>query len=150
LLSAAEMASETLRALIGDLRRSTLGRGGLDRALTSLVRALQAQASAQVRAKIHSVKTTPEVELVIYQIAKEALTNSVSHARARVISVSLEASPEEIILSIVDDGIGFDPSRPTEGHYGLHIMRERATSIGGTLYIDSLLGAGSTLRLIVR
>jgi signal transduction histidine kinase len=150
LLSAAEIASETLRDLIGDLRRSTLGRGGLDRALSSLIRALQAQASAHLRTKIHSVKTTPEAELVIYQIAKEALTNAVSHSRARVITVSLEATPGEIVLSVVDDGVGFDPSRPMEGHYGLHIMRERAASIGGALYLDSMLGAGSTLRLIVR
>jgi signal transduction histidine kinase len=87
--------------------------------------------------------------LVIYQIAKEALTNAITHSRAPAISVSLEVFPGEIILSVVDNGVGFEPSRPLEGHYGLHIMNERATSIGGILYVDSLLGAGCTVRLIV-
>jgi signal transduction histidine kinase len=150
LLSAAEIASETLRSLIGDLRRSTLGRGGLDRALVSLIRALQAQVPAQVRARVRPVKATPEVELVIYQIAKEALTNAVTHSRASAISVSLEASPGEVMLSVTDNGVGFDPSQPIEGHYGLHIMSERAASIGGALYVDSLFGGGCTVRLIVR
>lgn len=148
LLSAAEIASETLRDLIGDLRRSTLGRGGLDRAVSSFIRAIESQGSIHVVSHIEQVHADPAVELAVYQIAKEALTNAIHHSRAGTISVSLIQSDGDLVLSIADDGIGFDPSTPKDGHYGLHILAERAAAIGATLFVDSFPGGGCTIRVI--
>ena len=54
---------------------------------------------------------------------------------------------ERIVLSLSDDGVGFDPAAPRTGHYGLRGMQEQAALIGARLRIDSQLGAGTTLTL---
>ena len=51
-------------------------------------------------------------------------------------------------MSIVDDGVGFDPDHEPDGHYGLIGMRERAASIDGTLHISSVLGRGTTVTVV--
>jgi signal transduction histidine kinase len=150
LLTAAELASTTLRGLIGDLRRSTIGRGGLGPSLVGLARGLQDITAMTFHTDVSAVETAPATELVLYQIAKEALTNAATHSRATNIWVELRQDPECISLSVRDDGIGFDPSIQREGHYGLAIMTERSLAIGGQLYVDSAPKQGSEISLTIR
>lgn len=150
LLTAAELASGTLRDLMGDLRRSTVGRGGLRGALTSLIRGLERQTTMKIHSEIKETSAGPQVDLAIYQIAKEGLTNATSHSHAQNLWVELTKDLDVVRLVIRDDGVGFDPLAVQEGHYGMLIMRERAEAIGGQLFIDSSPGRGAKITLVIR
>jgi signal transduction histidine kinase len=150
LVSATDRASEVIRTLVGDLRKSGLGRGGLASALHRLSAVVQEQTRARVHSEIDDVQTPPKVQLALYQIAKEGLGNVVRHSRANNAWLELSSEGEMVTLSIRDDGIGFDPTAPHEEHYGLLIMKERAVSVGGSLYLDSAPGEGCQLRVIVQ
>jgi signal transduction histidine kinase len=150
LLTAAELASSTLRSLIGDLRRSALGRGGLGPALLSLIRSVTKQSSIVMHADIGRVALDPDSELVVYQLAKEALSNAVAHSKAANLWVHLFEEGGSARLTVEDDGVGFDPLEERVGHYGLAIMRERASAVGGDLYVDSLPGRGSRIDLALK
>jgi signal transduction histidine kinase len=149
LLAAAELAAGLLRQLIGDLRKSSLGRCGLTTSLQSLVRELQSQTSAHLSAEIGPVDTSPERELAIYQIAKEGIVNALHHSRASSISVELVADSSGVRLVVSDDGVGFDPFTDKTDHYGLRIVRERATMLGAQLFVDAAPGLGCRLTLLV-
>jgi signal transduction histidine kinase len=150
LLTAADLASSTLRDLIGDLRRSALGRDGLPPALMSLIRSTAQQTPIKVHADVGSVRLEPDAELVVYQIAKEALGNAITHSTAANVWVQLANDSEAALLSIRDDGTGFDPLHERAGHYGIAIMKERASAIGANLYIDSWPGRGTKIELTIR
>ena len=89
---------------------------------------------------------SPDVEQALYRIAQETLENLTTHSRAKKFSVQLTYN-EHVTLIIQDDGIGFDPSKETSGHFGLVGMRERAELVGGTLKIESEKGKGTRVVL---
>jgi signal transduction histidine kinase len=149
LVEAAEVASTNARSLIGELRESTLGRGGLAPSLAKLIQLMAASARVKVEAGIGRVEADGATELALYQIAKEALSNALTHARATRVAVELAQSEGVIALTIRDDGIGFDPRIEREGHFGLHIMRERASAAGAELFLDSGLGEGTQITTLV-
>lgn len=95
-----------------------------------------------------STKILPSaVEISLFRITQEALTNIAKHAKANHISVTLERKPDKkIILSIVDDGIGFNPGSPSLG-LGLVMMRERVLSTGGHWMIQSDPGVGTKIQI---
>jgi signal transduction histidine kinase len=150
LVTAAELASSSLRDLIGDLRRPVLGREGLSDALQRLVHLECRKSSIKTHCDTHPVHLDHERELVLYQIAKEALTNAVRHSNAENIYISLYEAGGNIELIIRDDGQGFDLLEIPPGHFGLGIMRERAAAIGAQTYIDSVPGRGTIVRVILR
>lgn len=91
-----------------------------------------------------------EMQMHVFRIIQEALTNARKHSQARSIQVQLSKVNNHFNLIIEDDGIGFDPVQVNPDdkiHYGLHFMRERAEKIGGKLFIDSETGKGA--RVIV-
>jgi signal transduction histidine kinase len=92
------------------------------------------------------LRTSPELELLVYQVVREALTNAVKHSAAGTIWLSLRSEDEKIIVTILDDGVGFDIDRPRdERHFGLELMSERVASIGGALDIRSQPDCGVTV-----
>jgi signal transduction histidine kinase len=96
-----------------------------------------------------SLADSPEVEYQLLGIAQEAMSNAVKHAGARRLEVQLEQTPGQIVMSIGDDGSGFDMDNPRFGHFGIVGMRERAREIGADLSIDSEVGRGTTLAVVV-
>jgi signal transduction histidine kinase len=86
---------------------------------------------------------------MLYRIAQEAIHNTVKHARATTIDLSLTTHDGRIKLDIADNGRGFDASGTFPGHLGLVSMRERATRAGGDLTIDSSSGEGTRVRVEV-
>jgi signal transduction histidine kinase len=149
LLSAAEDASTTLRELIGDLRRSALGSGGLPAALNRLVETVRRQGRLEVGVEIHNVDPEPMTQLVLYQVAKEALGNVLTHARATKVELKLTEDSDHWLLEISDDGVGFDSSAENPGHYGIAIMRERAAALGGHFFLDSAPRLGCRIRTML-
>jgi signal transduction histidine kinase/CheY-like chemotaxis protein len=81
--------------------------------------------------------------LHLYRIAQEAINNAVKHSGARQITVTLDFSKENKVLSIEDDGCGFDPEVEHGPSTGLRLMPYRAAMIGGTLTITSQPNAGT-------
>ncbi|GAF99157.1 unnamed protein product, partial [marine sediment metagenome] len=85
-------------------------------------------------------------EQALFRIAQEALANVARHAQATRVTVELHATLETVTLQVADDGRGFDPSAAqTEATMGLQGMRERLAGLGGTLTVDTALGAGTRL-----
>jgi signal transduction histidine kinase len=92
---------------------------------------------------------SPEAASQVLHIAREALSNALRHSDAGRIRVSLIADGDDAVLSVEDDGRGFDPDAPRgPGHFGVANMHDRAATIGGTLQIRSRPGLGT--RIIVR
>jgi two-component system sensor histidine kinase UhpB len=91
---------------------------------------------------------SPDVELVIYRIAQEGLTNALRHSGARSVTVSLVADAETLTLRVVDDGKGLPANLPS-GTAGIAGMRERALLVGGRLSIESRPDEGTEVRLSI-
>ncbi|TDU26850.1 signal transduction histidine kinase [Panacagrimonas perspica] len=88
-------------------------------------------------------------DAMLFRLLQEALLNIQKHAKATTVEVLLEARGDEVVLSISDDGQGFDPENVPLGHYGLMTMRERAEAAGGELRVDAFGGRRGT-RIEVR
>lgn len=91
---------------------------------------------------------TSEARTVVYRIVEEALTNVERHARARGVVVAVERQAAGVLVTIEDNGAGFDPVDVFElsaEHLGLQVMRERAQMSGGWLRANSAIGFGTTI-----
>ena len=82
-------------------------------------------------------------------IVNEALWNAWRHGRARQASVTLWYGKRGLLITVVDDGCGFEPGRQLQGHFGLRIMRERAEALGGRLQVYSVPQKGTQVSLYV-
>ena len=85
----------------------------------------------------------------LFRIVQEALNNSVKHGQARTVSIALAAEGERIVLTIQDDGTGFQPGVRTDG-LGLKIMQYRARRIGGSFDIQTGAAGGTTVTVAFR
>jgi ligand-binding sensor domain-containing protein/signal transduction histidine kinase len=94
----------------------------------------------------------PSLENEVFRIAQEAFANVVRHAKAAHAMIDLRYHPNELTLTIADNGIGFDATDttlPAKGHFGLQGMQERAKQIGGELSMKSSPESGTTVTLTV-
>ncbi|ALG15022.1 sensor histidine kinase [Kibdelosporangium phytohabitans] len=95
---------------------------------------------------------TPEVEAGLLRVAQGALANVTEHAQATRAAVTLTYLADEVVLDVRDDGAGFDPAavRTTPGRgYGLRMIGERVSALGGTLVVESAPGEGTALAVTV-
>jgi signal transduction histidine kinase len=93
-------------------------------------------------------RLSAEVETVLYRVTQEALNNVAKHAAARNVRVGLEHGPDATVLTVTDDGTGFDLKRQRRDgttHFGLDGMTERAALVGGTLSVEGRPGHGTTV-----
>lgn len=79
--------------------------------------------------------------LCLYRVAQEAVTNAIKHSRAKNVSVQLLGTSGAVVMTVEDDGVGFDAGAAPRG-LGLLSMSERVEQIGGTLQIRSKRGGG--------
>jgi len=91
----------------------------------------------------------PDVALCLFRVAQEALGNAVRHSDARHISVELTGAPSSLVLTIADDGKGFDVESAQNGGLGLMSMRERVESVGGLLETHASPASGTRLTVTV-
>ena len=95
---------------------------------------------------------SPDVQLQIFRIVQEALSNARKHSKARHVQVKFEADAGRVFVTIRDDGHGFSPdnlSKVHGQHFGLQFMQERAGQLDGTLQIQSTPGKGTEVVLEV-
>ena len=146
-----EIAS--LRALITELRPAALDQLGLVPAIETLAERTASTEGLTVETHIElgyeaHERLGPELESNLYRLAQEALTNVAKHAGATRIEIGLVARNGAIVLSVEDDGSGFDPAAHHSG-FGLVGMRERVALAGGRLDIESGPGRGTRLTVEV-
>jgi len=92
-------------------------------------------------------KLAPDLQLAIFRVVQECVSNAAKHAEATQLQVRLGWEPDRLLLTVKDDGKGFTPSASPAGHYGLRNMQERAGRFGGILVIDSAPGKGALVSL---
>jgi two-component system sensor histidine kinase UhpB len=146
----AEIVQQSLadvRRISQELRPGPLEELGLVNALISLCARIAEQSGMRVHREFEGQISdlSPEVELAIYRIAQEALTNAVRHSGASDVTVSLACPNHQLVLSVTDNGRGLRNSATPGG--GLTGMRERALLIGAELEIGSADGSGATVTL---
>jgi len=87
------------------------------------------------------------VQLVAYQVAKEAVTNSLRHSRGTLVCVTVESVDDLLVVAVDDDGIGVPPdAMRQDSHFGFQLMRERVDGVGGRLTIESREPYGTSVR----
>jgi signal transduction histidine kinase len=137
-----------IRRLVYDLRPPALDDLGLAEALRRLAERYGSE-SEQLRVSVQAPRELPNlpaaVEVAVYRIAQEALTNVARHARARSCVVRLAVN-KDVALEIVDDGVGIPKERGAG--VGLSSMRERASELGGTCVVEPAPEGGT--RVLVR
>ena len=84
----------------------------------------------------------------LVRIACEAVSNAARHGQAQLVRVELQ-NGRHVRFRVVDDGVGFDPSIPRPGHFGLVSMRERAQAVGGSFRVRSAPGAGTEVEVVL-
>ena len=152
-----DMRSEVAHALEGirrfarGLRPPALDELGLVPAIESHVRSLLEISDLHVTVDADDLKGVlpPEAELAMYRIVQEALSNVLRHARATRASVRIVREPERVVVTVEDDGQGFDPAEVAareQAGLGLFGMNERAAYLGGRAEVRSTPGAGTRVR----
>jgi two-component system sensor histidine kinase UhpB len=144
-------ALEEVRNMARELRPSTLDDLGLVAAVQSFTEHCAELLGFAVafRAEGFSHRLSPEVELVLYRVIQEAVTNVARHANARQVEVTLAQVGRHVVATIRDDGVGFDVDAvlaSRERGLGLFGMQERMALVGGRLVLISRRGSGTLVR----
>jgi two-component system, NarL family, sensor kinase len=136
------------RSTLADARRSVLDlrAAPLDgRDLGGALRALTEQLGLSLSIEDEGHALPPAVELALYRIAREALTNVARHSGVTSATITIRRRDDCGQMVITDRGVGFDPATIAPGHFGLLGMTENARLAGGTLTIASAPGQGATI-----
>ncbi|GIU99867.1 MAG: hypothetical protein KatS3mg014_1483 [Actinomycetota bacterium] len=138
LVDAVGRASAAVRDVVRGLRKSPLGAAGFQRTVCLLVDQLRISTDAEFVLDLEDIDGPPMVQLLAYQVVREALTNATRHSGASRIRVVVRVEEGVVRLLIEDDGRGFDPQNvDMRSHFGLSIMKERVELIGGALHVVS-------------
>jgi two-component system NarL family sensor kinase len=139
-----------LRSTVTALHPQVLAQLGLTPAVQELLRQYDTRPDITVRADLQDVGH-PEGQALLYRAARELLANINKHAGASTISVGLFRSGDRVVLTVADDGKGFDPSTVAqsvaEGHIGLASLQVRIEAMGGSMAISSEAGYGTQVRV---
>jgi two-component system sensor histidine kinase UhpB len=149
-------AMESVRRLGHELRPPALDDLGLRAALEDLANRMSEQMGVPVTFTASEIKRRldPGVELVLYRVAQEALTNAWKHSGASSVAVDVRREDDNVIMTIVDDGRGFDARSPSTSDgrgigMGLFGMAERVELVGGTLTVDGAQQPGTRVTAII-
>jgi signal transduction histidine kinase len=142
------------RHSIWNLRSPTLRGRDLGTALRAYAEQATSSSTMTVDVEVSGApaRRNARVEAELLRIGQEAITNAVRHSGGSRIDVRLQYGSNDVVLSIADDGRGFDlarTEREPNGHYGLVTMRERAAEVGGTLSIESRAPVGTRISAVV-
>jgi len=149
----AQAGVRDIRRLIYDLRPAVLDELGLEPALREFIARcqrdyellIQFDVHADMR-PIHTDRLPVTIETAVFRIVQEAINNIVQHAQASQVNVVLNKENNNISISIIDNGQGFDVQSPqSNDHLGLWSMRERAEQLGGGFEVKSMKGKGVTV-----
>jgi two-component system NarL family sensor kinase len=146
-LSLTRVNLEEARRSVLDLRAAPLEGRSLTAALADLVE--QSGLPVEFAVSGQSRPLPPHLEIGLYRIAQEALTNIQRHAQASMVNFALSLDTEGVKLRVVDDGRGFDPALVAQDRYGLVGIRERVKLLNGRLNLDSQPQKGTDLTVFI-
>nr|WP_275107309.1 sensor histidine kinase [Sulfobacillus harzensis] len=142
-----------IRQLIYDLQPVALDAMGFIPSLHALAHRIQTDWGTVV---LVSVDGTREISLassqaiMLYRAVQEAATNAAKHARAQTIRIVCVQEPDDLRVTVMDDGVGFDAKMGSKpGHYGLLTMAERMRLMGGSVDIQSKPNLGTRIALVM-
>ena len=143
----------SVRNFCTELRPAILYYSGLEPALKELVQRVGQRGDMAVcfRQENMHERLPPQTESMLFRIAQEALTNCAKHSNARRVEVGISRQDGTVVMTVSDNGNGFDTRQPDSSRTGLGLltMRERAAMAGGRLSIISSPGKGAQLRVVV-
>ncbi len=140
---------QVMRALLLELLPTALDEKGLVPALADLCDAYEVRVGVRVRKELAPIVLDPAVEQAVFRIAQEGLSNAVRHSEADEIQVRLRQDGAQAELTVADNGRGFDREHAPEHGLGLKLMAERIRELGGSMAIESALGRGTALRVLI-
>lgn len=144
------LAIERVREAVGSLHPVTLEVGGLDQALGAVARRAGRRGGFEVEIDLDADAFGATDELVL-GVARELLNNCAAHARAQRVRVTLRRSGDEVVLEVVDDGVGIASGRREaalrEGHVGLASLTQRVETAGGSFALEPAQGGGTLARV---
>ena len=146
--------AEARRSLVGlrsrQLERTGTGLGtAIEESIRPMVESRGLRLNMKMTASPESL--TRDIEYNLMRIAQEAVANAVKHSSCQAIEVALITTSQEVELSVADDGVGFDSAESSlrMGHYGIVGMEERANQIGAKFHLETRLGKGTTIRVVL-
>jgi PAS domain S-box-containing protein len=140
-------AATSLRELLFELRPPSLIDAGLAAGVTDLLDEVERRGGPTAQLTGHVARDLPlEVRTICYRIAREAILNAELHSGTDLIEVRMAEIDNQVVIQVIDRGIGFDPEAEADTrHLGLITMRERAELAGGSWHLTSAPGAGTTV-----
>lgn len=143
----------SLRSLLVEIYPPSLHTAGLPAALADLAASMSDRGTDIDLSVPDQVTARTEAEALVFRTAQEVLRNVMAHAHAGQVDIALRERDGLLILTVADDGVGFDPGTLTDtterGHFGLRLLRDLAIDSAGSLEIDSAPGRGTRVRLEV-
>lgn len=146
----ARKAQGEMRALLLHLRPVRLNNESLDKGLERLIHELDGKTMIHFEASIDPVSGLSKgVENHLFRLSQEALSNALRHSEATKVVLSLHEKDQLVVLTIFDNGQGFDPKQEKVASYGLKTMKERAEEIGGHFLLTTHEGEGTSIHIRV-
>ena len=146
--TALQQTAAGLRSTVSELHPQVLAQLGLTAGVRELLRQFQTRYDVDVVAELDEVGH-PASQSLMYRAARELLTNVGKHAAATTVHVDLVRRGDRVILTVADDGCGFDPGvvgrSLAAGHIGLGSLQARFDAMGGSMRIESVDGQGSRI-----
>lgn len=142
---------EEARRSVLDLRAAPLEGRNLVEALGALVQNYTTRHNLPVNFNVTggSRPLPVRIEVGLYRIAQEGLANIAQHAQAQQAELDLVITPQQIELTITDDGQGFDPNQSSPGRFGLIGLNERVKLLGGSLQLETEPGTGTRVEVTI-
>ena len=136
-----------IRSISKRLSAPTLGKISLDESIKELISSINLTNRVQIAYSIVGLEkctVSQDLHLAVYRIIQEHLNNILKYANASIVSIELLQGNNNLLLSVVDDGVGFDINKKSSG-IGITNMRSRAEHMGGAFTLQSIPGKGTTL-----
>ena len=145
-----------MRTIMAEFRPPMLDQYGLTAALNWYSEQYAQRTNIVVKVDDQFLKDTrlpSELEIALFRIAQEALNNVAKHAKASQVDIELLDSQDNILMTLTDNGVGFDTTKKSissPGHWGMTNLKERARAVNGELLIRSVPGQGTQVVVQVR
>ena len=144
-------ALKEVRFSVSALRSDPLKGKSLEVAVKNLFQEFKFRLQIQIQSKFDlqiNKNLSPEINLNVYRIIQEALTNISKHSKADLVAIEIKTIDNSLYLNIQDNGVGFNPNQNTTG-FGLQSMRDRADALRGKFYVNSKPGEGCCIMMFL-
>lgn len=141
-------AQSEMRALLLHLRPVNLEGKSLRQGIEQLLKELQTKINISMKWEMEDLQLPSTIENELFRIVQELLSNTLRHAKAKELEVYLHLINRNVLLRVMDDGVGFDTTKEQKaGSYGLMNIRERVSAMGGTIKIISFKNQGTNIEI---